>query len=117
MPEVTEKRTVRIPPCKVNKKLIEEIGKFLEGENLEMYYSLDSRTKTIRSNDVNDFIEADWGSDLKEIAIGSVTRHVWRSSKEGVTEQHDACMHRISVIAKINSILPILGEIRKGKRL
>lgn len=106
MPEITEKRTVRIPPCKVNKKLIEEIGKFLEGEDLEMSYSLDSRTKTIRSNDVNDFIGADWGSDLKEIVIGSVTRHVWRSSEEGVTEQHESR----SVDIRINFSSPKLSE-------
>jgi hypothetical protein len=70
-----QKRTVRIPPTRIDKKLIQELGEYLEGLNskLLLTYSLDSKTKEIEKSKVKDFIEADWGKDIRTITIKSKT--------------------------------------------
>lgn len=72
MPETIEKRTTKIPSCLVNKQLVQELGELLEGDKNfkgRLRYILDSRTRDMKSNEVKDFIEADWGSDLNKITI------------------------------------------------
>lgn len=72
MSEITEKRTIKIPPCIVDKELIQEIGGLLQSEELcrnHLKYSLDSKTQDIESKKVEDFVKADWGSELNEIMI------------------------------------------------
>jgi len=72
MSKIIEKRTVKIPPVRVDKMLIREIGKLLESEELckdRLSYSLDSKTQDLESKKVDDFVKANWGSELNEIKI------------------------------------------------
>lgn len=72
--KITEKRTVAIPPCRIEKALIREIGELLEKDDLckdNVNYILDSKTRDIQSKRVKDFIEADWGSNIRNISIAT----------------------------------------------
>jgi hypothetical protein len=67
-----EKRTVKLPSCLVDKKLIQELGELIEADsNLQnrLSYLLDSKTKDIRCVKVQDFITTDWGSNLNRVVI------------------------------------------------
>lgn len=72
MSEILEKRTVKIPPCTIEKKLIQEIGELLESQNSckdRVNYILDGKTKDVRSTRIKDFVNADWGSSINRITI------------------------------------------------
>jgi hypothetical protein len=72
MVEVTEKSTIKIPSCVVNKELIRELGELLENEKVlqdRLAYHIDTATKDAKSKKVKDFIEMEWGTDLREIKI------------------------------------------------
>jgi len=74
MSKVTAKRTVKIPPCRIEKDLIREIGELLEKEELckgRMYYRLDTKMSDVQSSKVNDFVKADWESDINKIELGT----------------------------------------------
>lgn len=77
MVEVTEKSTIKIPSCVVNKELIKEIGELLENEKMlqeRLVYRIDTKTKDAKSLKVKDFIEMDWGNDLNAIEIETIDR-------------------------------------------
>lgn len=70
--EIVEKRSVKIPPCKIEKDLIREIGELLESQEPcenRLRYSLDTRSKDMKSRRVKDFVEAEWGLDINGIVI------------------------------------------------
>ena len=72
MSDILEKRTVRIPPCTIEKKLIQEIGELLESQKSckdRVNYILDGKTKDVRSTKIKDFVNADWGSSINRIII------------------------------------------------
>ncbi len=68
-----QKRTFPIPPIKIDKTLIQELGEFLENLdlNLVLTYSSDSKTKETTRQNVEDFVDADWGEGLRRITINS----------------------------------------------
>jgi hypothetical protein len=71
-----QKRTFSIQPTKVDKKLVQELGEFLENQEdrtLLLTYTLDSKTKEVTKEKVEDFVNSDWGQDMRKITINSKT--------------------------------------------
>jgi hypothetical protein len=67
-----EKRTVKIPSCIIDKSLLQEMGALLESDTLlqgRLSYSLDTKTKDVKSDKIEDFVRADWGSSINKITI------------------------------------------------
>jgi len=69
--EITEKRTHRIPSCKVDKELLLDIGNLIDnskrsGENV--HYSLKAKSRDIRSQNLKEFA-AEPPKDAEEIRI------------------------------------------------
>jgi len=77
MSEIVEKRTIKILPSKIEKKLIQDIGELLENNSPmlgDMSYHLESKSRDIYSAKVNDFIRADWGKEISRITLGTARR-------------------------------------------
>ena len=71
-----QKRTFPILPTRVDTKLIKELGEFLENEedrSLILTYHSDSKTKEVTKQEVKDFVNSDWGEDIRKITINSKT--------------------------------------------
>ena len=69
-----QKRTFPIPPIKIDKTLIQELGEFLENLDLNLVNQLTVRIpkqKRRRRQNVEDFVDADWGEGLRRITINS----------------------------------------------
>lgn len=73
MSQIIEKRTVKIPPCRISRELVQDLGEILEHDEhiLITFYSLDSKQRDIQSNEAENFIEADWGTQINRIVINT----------------------------------------------
>jgi hypothetical protein len=72
MSDIVEKRTVKILPSVIDKKLIQELGELLENQRLcrdRVNYFLNGKTKNVQSTKVKDFIKADWGPAINQITV------------------------------------------------
>jgi hypothetical protein len=72
MSRVTEIRQFQIPPCKVDKDLIVELGKTIQSDPLfkkiGARYYLNAYSRRIESDDYANFTAADWPDNVKTIA-------------------------------------------------
>jgi hypothetical protein len=79
MPTIIEKREFRIPPCKIDKELVGQVGEILESDpickNQKMVYSLESRFRKIESESVKDFVTPDWPNDTHQISVSTGTAY------------------------------------------
>jgi len=73
MSKIIEKRIIKIPPCYVDRNLIESIGTIIEDgfpdEDAEIKYSLDGSSIEIKSSNVINFISTKWPDLVNKISI------------------------------------------------
>ena len=74
---VTEIREFQIPPCRVDKELVGELGKIFESDEIckeeRQTFTLVSKFRKIESDNIQDFVETDWPNDaqLMTVTIGT----------------------------------------------
>lgn len=73
MSRIVEKRIFKLPPCRVEKDLVSEIGQILESDRLAKEYtpeySLKSSSKDIESTKIDTFISTEWPTDINRITL------------------------------------------------
>ena len=111
-----QKRTFHIPPLKIDKPLIRELGEFLETqENLILTYRLNSETQEVERHTVEDFVNVDWGQGLYWITITSKSMVKIRLDLEFPSDSQ--CVVYGKNLKNVNGILNSLKEIFQKYRL
>jgi hypothetical protein len=116
--EDKQKREFTIPPVKIDKQLITELGEFLEQQQtprLILTYRLNSETKTVAKQNVRDFVSSDWGTGLKAIIINS--KSLVRIKLKLSSPTDSKCSVVGKDLTKVNGVKNSLWEIFQRHKL
>lgn len=123
MVEATQKTSVYIPSCIISKELIRQLGQLLESENLlknRLIYSLDTNTKELTSKNANDFVQADWGSDLNKIKIDTIDNNFPQLTITMRLHENSKIYNKFSLSSKdatwVNGLSKRIDEIFRNHR-